>query len=179
MYFVLLETVPFVCISLLNFANYKLKKSAQIFVFSVICVLSQTLFKVNMNTLSGKIESVAEKGSLSLVKVKVASVTLSAIVIDTHETAAYLQPGHAVKVVFKETEVIIGKGGQHEISLQNKLSGTIEKIETGELLAKLTLATEVGKVVSVITANAVKQLELGEGSEVVAMIKTNEMMLSE
>jgi len=132
-----------------------------------------------MNILKGKIESVSEKGSLSLVKIKVGSSFLSAIVIDTHETAPYLLPGHSVKVVFKETEVIVGKGRQHEISLQNKLTGTIQSIETGELLSKLTIETKVGKVVSVITTNAVNQLGLTEGSEVTAMIKTNEMMLSE
>ena len=131
-----------------------------------------------MNVLTGEIETVTVQGSLSLVRVSVGSTRLSAIVIDTPDTAPYLTPGNTIRVIFKETEVIIGKGTEHAISLQNKLEGHVRSIESGKLLSKLTLDTTVGQVVSIITTNAVEQLRLQEGSEVTAMIKTNEMMLS-
>ena len=132
-----------------------------------------------MNVLNGIVESVAVNGNLSLVRVRVGEIHLSSIVVDTPETVSYLQQDHPVQVIFKETEVIIGKGDDHQISLQNRMVGTIRTIETGDLLSKLTLDTTIGPIVSVITANAVRQLELAEGMRVTAMIKTNEMMLSE
>ena len=104
---------------------------------------------------------------------------MSAIVIDTPETAPYLKIGNFITVVFKETEVIIGKWNTYEISLRNKFEGTIDFIESGELLSKLTISTLVGKIKSIITTNAVKQLNLEIGTEVTAMIKTNEIMISE
>ena len=131
-----------------------------------------------MNILKGEIESVSVKNSLSLVKIRSSNIPLSVIVIDTPESAPYLKAGNMVKVIFKETEVIIGKNTSHEISLQNKLTGKITSIDSGELLSKLNINTNAGKVISVITSNAVKQLELEVGSMVTAMIKTNEMMLS-
>ena len=132
-----------------------------------------------MNILKGEIESVTVKKSLSLVKIKIGPFHLTSIVIDTPESSTYLSPGNAVNAIFKETEVIIGKGNNHQISLQNKLPGTITSIESGDLLSKVSLETEVGKIVSVITTNAVNQLQLTVGSEVTAMVKTNEVMLSE
>lgn len=132
-----------------------------------------------MNVLTGQIETITIKGSLSLVRVIIAKIPLTAIVIDTPETAAYLEPGNDVKVIFKETEVIIGKGMDHQISLQNRLIGHVQSIESGELLSRLVIDTQAGQVVSVITANAVDQLALKVGSEVTAMIKTNEIMLSQ
>ena len=132
-----------------------------------------------MNILKGEIESVTVKKSLSLVKIKIGPFHLTSIVIDTPESSTYLSPGNAVNAIFKETEVIIGKGKNHQISLQNKLTGTITSIESGDLLSKVSLETEVGKIVSVITTNAVNQLQLTVGSEVTAMVKTNEVMLSE
>lgn len=132
-----------------------------------------------MNVLTGQIETITIKGSLSLVRVIIAKIPLTAIVIDTPETAAYLEPGNDVKVIFKETEVIIGKGMDHQISLQNRLIGHVQSIESGELLSRLVIDTHAGQVVSVITANAVDQLALKVGSEVTAMIKTNEIMLSQ
>ena len=132
-----------------------------------------------MNTLKGIVESVTVKKSLSLVKIKVGPYNMTTIVIDTPDSSPYLKRGKPVSVIFKETEVILGKGNNHQISLQNKVNGTIASIESGDLLSKVSLETEVGKIVSVITTNAVKQLELGIGVEVTAMVKTNEVMLSE
>ena len=131
-----------------------------------------------MNTLKGEIASVTVNGSLSLVKVKVGETRISAIVIDTPETATHLQPGNDINLIFKETEVIVGKGTDHAISLQNKMPGKVISIESGELLSKLTLDTVAGEITSIITTNAVTQLQLQPGTAVTAMVKTNEMMLS-
>lgn len=130
-----------------------------------------------MNILKGQIETVKERNNLSLVSIKVGQIRLSSIVIDTLDTAPYLKPGNNVSVIFKETEVIIGKGKDHKVSLQNKFEGHVESIETGDLLSKLSLSTKVGKIISVITTNAVDQLQLKKGSEITAMVKTNEIML--
>lgn len=132
-----------------------------------------------MNVLSGTISSVSPSGELSLVKVNCADVFISAIVIDTTETAPYLKTGNTVKLLFKETEVIIGSGFEHYVSLQNRLNGTVSDIQEGELLSKVTIAAKPGPVTSIITTNAVKQLGISIGSEACAMIKTNEIMLSE
>ena len=132
-----------------------------------------------MNLLSGEIENLRVKSSLTLVNLKVGQTRLTTIVIDTPETAPYLRIGNSVTVIFKETEVIIGKGTEHHISLQNKLVGTIQSIESGDLLSRLAMDTDAGKVVSVITTNAVNQLQLKPGTQITAMIKTNEIMLTE
>jgi len=132
-----------------------------------------------MNELKGIVAEVEVNGSLSLVKVNVTDVMLSAMVIDTPETVDYLQSGKTVYLIFKETEVMIGKGIDHPVSLQNKLPGLIKHIEVGELLSKITLQTSVGEIISIITTYSLKKLALQLEDEVTAMIKTNEMMLSE
>lgn len=132
-----------------------------------------------MNILTGKIASVTPSGELSLVRVSCADVLITAIVIDTPETAPYLKPDSSVKLLFKETEVIIGKGIDHKVSLQNQLMGTIASLEKGTLLSKVTIAAKAGEVNSIITTQAANQLGLAVGTQACAMIKTNEIMLSE
>jgi molybdate transport system regulatory protein len=132
-----------------------------------------------MNVLKGNIEKLTVSGSLTLINMLVQNIPISAIVIDTPETAPYLKIGNVINVVFKETEVIIGKGNTDGISMRNKFEGVIEKVESKELLSKLTIATSVGIISSIITTNAVKQLELKEGVAVTAMVKTNEILISE
>lgn len=132
-----------------------------------------------MNKLEGTIENITTSESLSIIYVKVNDLKITAIVIDTPETNNLLKIGNTLNVVFKETEVIIGKGIHHQISMQNKFIGIISAVESKELLSKVSISTSIGTINSIITTNAVKQLELNIGSEVTAMIKTNEILLTE
>ena len=132
-----------------------------------------------MNTIIGKIVSVESNGELSLVRMTSVGLKFTSIVIDTPETAAYLKPENPVKIIFKENEVILANRADCSISLQNKMPGEIIKVESDKLLSKLVIKTPVGNITSIITSNAVKQLDLYLGKNIVAMVKTNEIMLSE
>ncbi len=111
--------------------------------------------------------------------IQAGSNEITAIVIDTPETLPLLKIGNEVKAIFKEAEVAIGLGEKHMISMQNQLSGTIKHIDASELLSKVVLQIETGEISSIITTNAVQALNLAKGMKVTALIKTNEIMLSE
>ncbi|MEN7551730.1 TOBE domain-containing protein [Rapidithrix thailandica] len=133
-----------------------------------------------MNSLHGHIEEINVSGCLSLVFIRLhPEVKVEVIVIETPETASYLKTGNPIKLLFKETEVILGTDEHPAISLQNKITGPVKKIERGTILSKVVLYTVVGEVTAIISTNALEQLALEEGMEVVAMIKLNEIMLSE
>ena len=131
-----------------------------------------------MNSLRGVIEHIDISGNLSLVGIKVGECQFKSIVVETPETVDYLSVGGPVNVLFKETEVIIGIGDNMQISLRNKMDSTISSIEKGKLLAKLVLRTSAGEVISIITSNAAENLNLKEGTKVMAMVKTNEILLA-
>lgn len=131
-----------------------------------------------MNVLKGNIAEVRVNGELSIVRVNVRNHLLSCIVIDTPETVDYLVQGEQVKVIFKETEVIIATGKTEGISLRNKFKGEVVRIDSDILLSKLAIETPVGTITSIITSNAVQDLGVKIGTEVTAMIKTNELILS-
>lgn len=131
-----------------------------------------------MNILKGKISGIKVNGDLSIVKVDLGHTIFSTVLIDTPDTADYLTLDNEVKVIFKETEVILGVGDMSGISLRNKLVGVVSSIESDQLLSKVTIKTDLGPITSIITSNAVTQLKIVEGLEVSAMIKTNELMLS-
>ncbi|GJM29856.1 MAG: hypothetical protein DHS20C17_24910 [Cyclobacteriaceae bacterium] len=131
-----------------------------------------------MNTFDGVIHSIRTYGNLTLVKVAVADLIFTSIVIETPETAGYLKPGASTKVMFKSTEVIIANNPLG-ISLQNQIPAKVIEVIKGQLLCQLNLQYQQFTFGSIITRNAVEQLQIDAGSEVVAMIKTNEIMLSE
>ena len=131
-----------------------------------------------MNLLTGVIEHIDISGNLSLIGIKVGECQFKSIVVETPKTVDYLIVGGPVNVMFKETEVIIGIGDNMQISLRNKMDSTISSIEKGKLLTKLVLQTNAGEVISIITTNAVENLNLTEGAKVMAMVKTNEILLA-
>ncbi len=132
-----------------------------------------------MNVLNGKIAAIETNGSLSIIEIQIGSIFFKTILIETPNSASYLKEENEVKVIFKETEVVIGKGTEHAVSLQNKITGTINDIEKGALLSKLRIKTSVGIITSIITTSSVLKLELNVNETVTAMIKTNEIMLSQ
>lgn len=131
-----------------------------------------------MNLLEGKISEINTEGSLSLVKVMVQNCPITSIVIDTPESAAYLALDNNVKILFKETEVVLAKAFSGKISLQNKLDCRVHSFEKGKLLCKIVLNFQNTTIASVITRNAFDQLDIQENDLVQAMIKTNEISLA-
>ena len=119
-----------------------------------------------MNSLKGIIEQVDVNGNLSLVSLKVGECSFKSIVIETPDTVEYLRVGNTVDVLFKETEVIIARGESFQISLRNRMKAKITSLDKGKLLARLTMQTNAGEVISIITSNAVEQLGLSIDSEV-------------
>ncbi|MHA4810052.1 TOBE domain-containing protein [Flavitalea flava] len=147
-----------------------------------------------MNTLQGEIIEIITADEISLVKVRADEWIFSSLVLDTPASSPYLQKGNPVKLLFKETEVIIAKlpqtgSGDHPvsplaISIQNKIECSIEKIDNGKILCELTLLMQSQKtgtawrIRSIITRNACEQLNLQPGEKIIALIKTNEVSLS-
>jgi len=132
-----------------------------------------------MNTFSGYISDIKVNQSLSMVSIRINEhIELKTILVETPETASYLQNGNIVNVLFKETEVIISKEDIPFISVQNKIEATIKKIKKGALLSKVVLTTEIGDIAAILTTEAIDKMSLKENLVVIAMIKVNEIMLS-
>lgn len=131
-----------------------------------------------MNILNGNISEIQSHEGISLVKVKSNNALFSSIVLDNPETASYLKIDNTVKIIFKETEVIISKGINPNISIQNQLICQIQNIKKGILLTEISLIFGESIIKSIITTNACEKLDLEENDSVLALIKTNEVSLS-
>ena len=131
-----------------------------------------------MNILNGIISQIQSHEGISLVRVQSNDVTFSTIVLDTPETSDYLKIENPVKIIFKETEVVISKDLNPNISTQNKLLCRIESIHKGVILSQINLVHEQQIIKSIITRNACEELNLKENDTVLALIKTNEVSLS-
>jgi molybdate transport system regulatory protein len=130
-----------------------------------------------MNKLQGKIVAIEHNSHMSLVDVAVGDDIFSATLLETPETAGYLEVGEPVALLFKETEVSLAKNLSGLISLRNRFHATVLGINRGDILSAISLDYCGLPLISIVTTRAVDRLQLEVGDEVEALVKANEMVL--
>ncbi len=130
-----------------------------------------------MNKLKGKIMNIESSEHISIVDIEVEGDLFSSIIIETPETADYLRIGNEVFMLFKETEVSIGKALSGNLSLRNRLKSKIKTIEKGKVLTKITLDYKRKDIISIITTRSANNLDLKVGDEVQGLFKANEVTI--
>ncbi len=65
-----------------------------------------------------------------------------------------------------------------KLSARNKLAGKVVAIHKGEAIANVELEVAGMRLVASITVEAVEDLELEPGSEVVAVVKASDVMIA-
>ncbi|MET8856105.1 TOBE domain-containing protein [Streptomyces sp. NPDC004579] len=132
------------------------------------------------NQLPGTVTSVTPGEVMATVKVRLdagqeitAAVTLEAV------RELGLTSGSAVRALVKSTEVSLATGPVDGLSIRNQLPGTVTDVTSGGAMARVKVRIAGGELTSAITKDAVADLGLAEGSEVVALIKSTEVSLSD
>ena len=132
-----------------------------------------------MKRLKGKITAINSHEGLSLIEVEVFDSALKTIIIGHPDDYSYLYLQNEVELLFKETEVILAKESSTQISLQNRLECTVKSIKKGVLLSQIELDFKGFSISSIITTNSAERLSIKEDESITAMIKTNEILISE
>jgi molybdopterin-binding protein len=65
-----------------------------------------------------------------------------------------------------------------KISARNQVPGTVRRINEGAAIANVELDVQGQRLVASVTVEAVRDLELAEGDQVVAIIKASDVMLA-
>ena len=130
-----------------------------------------------MNRITGKISRIQQSGAILLVDVDVDGHCFSAMLIESATHPEWLLEGNSIDLVFKETEVSLAKNLSGMISMRNRIKCTVQHIERGELLSKISLKFQDYIVTSAITTRSVDSLQLAIGDEVEALVKANEVSL--
>ncbi len=132
-----------------------------------------------MNQLHGRIVGIESNDHLSLVDIEIGGDTFTAMLLETPQSAAYLALGNEVRVLFKETEVSLAKNLSGQISLRNRVFGTVTSIRSGDILSEVVLDYRGQQLTSIITTRSVQRLDIKAGDQIEALIKANEVSLME
>ena len=90
-------------------------------------------------------------------------------------------PGGHHRIPISALQEFLPTGSAHlgasRISGRNQLAGSILEVKIDGLLAKVVLAIGDQRITAIITADAVRELELKPGEQAIALIKATEVMI--
>jgi molybdopterin-binding protein len=64
------------------------------------------------------------------------------------------------------------------LSARNQLRGTVHSVKQGAAIANVELDVQGQRLVASITVEAVRELGIGEGDQVIALVKASDVMLA-
>ncbi|MBD3830140.1 MAG: TOBE domain-containing protein [Arcobacter sp.] len=130
------------------------------------------------NQIGGVIELI-EMGNVNAtvyIKLKSGYTMVSVITTGAVENLN-LQSGDDVIALIKSSAVLITTDISLNISARNKLNGVVENIHFGEVNSEVIINIGGDLIASVITRNAVGELDVKIGDKVTAVIKSNDVMI--
>ncbi|MGQ4512367.1 TOBE domain-containing protein [Streptomyces sp. DW26H14] len=131
------------------------------------------------NQLPGTVLSVTPGEVMATVRVRLdGGQTLTAAITLEAVRDLGIDTGSAVRALVKATEVSLATGPVAGLSIRNQLPGTVTGVSTGGAMAGVKVAVAGAELTSAITREAVADLGLGAGSDVVALIKSTEVSLA-
>jgi molybdopterin-binding protein len=65
-----------------------------------------------------------------------------------------------------------------KLSGRNQLKATVKEVTKDEIMAKVVLDYKGERIVSIVTADSVKELDIKPGDEIIALIKSTSVMLA-
>ena len=126
-----------------------------------------------MNKLTGFIKEIKSCDDIVQISIDVKGKTFTSLILSSNET---YKLGEKINILFKETEVMIATVFFFLFS-RNAFICKITDIKNGEILSSISFDFYGDKIVSIITKNALLDLNCKEDEEFMWFVKSNEITI--
>lgn len=131
-----------------------------------------------MNVIPGIISSVQEDELFERIGIENNGVHYSACILNSSYDTTYSKPGIPVNMVFKETDTIISLPVENVVSCRNRFHSSIVSIVYGTIMTRIAADYKGFPIISLVTSESARLLNLRIGLPVICMVKSTSMMLS-
>ncbi|MBO4831983.1 MAG: TOBE domain-containing protein [Oscillospiraceae bacterium] len=130
------------------------------------------------NQFAGTVTKVTDGAVNGIVTIDVNGTPVSATISLNAISELGLEPGKKAYAVIKATEVMVGRGEHLPLSARNQFPGKVTGVEKGAVNSIVRISALGGYTISAtISNNAVAELDLKEGEDVLAVIKATSVMV--
>jgi molybdate transport system regulatory protein len=132
------------------------------------------------NQLDGVIQAVSRGEVMATVRTALAGgpEITAAITLEAVDDLG-LTEGQHVRLLVKSTEVAVATGTLENLSIRNRLPGTIANVEHGAVMTTVKVTIAGGQTMTAaITKDGAEDLDLSVGDEVTVLIKSTEVSIA-
>ncbi len=105
------------------------------------------------------------------------SIPLSVIITTASCEDMSLSEGDSITVLIKGTDVMLAKSFSGMISARNKVNGIVKRIIRGDVVSKVFVESQEEMLHAIITNTSLEEMDIKEGNEVTAIVKSTELIL--
>ncbi len=126
---------------------------------------------------SGTITKVVKGHIHANVQILWKSIPLSVVITTASCEDMHLSEGDSITVLIKGTDVMLAKSFSGMISARNRVSGVVKQIIEGDVVSKVFVESQDEMLHAVITNTSLKEMDISEGNEITAIVKSTELIL--
>lgn len=130
------------------------------------------------NRLCGTIVNITQGQIHAHVQILWKEIPLCVIITRASCDDMHLSVGDTIAVLIKGTDLMIAKGFSGMLSARNRAKGVVRQIIQGDILSKIFVESQGDMLHAIITNTSLKEMNLQEGDEVAAIVKSTELILS-
>lgn len=128
-----------------------------------------------MNSFTAEVAKIDSQGDFYVLYVNVKTGLLKLLKL---ELPRWIDIGDKVKCSFPEASISICKGDDDDrVSIENRIEAKVDTFRDGELLSEVQLSTQCGPMVSLITTDARKRMDIEAGNDVMLLLKAVDIKL--
>lgn len=127
-----------------------------------------------MNKIEAVVTDIEQTDIVTYITAKHADTSIRLI---KTKTPLWLDKGESVYLAFQEASVCISKECPGRVSIENRVPGTVQRIRSKGSLCELTIESDIGTIVSLITEKACEELGLSEGCRATMLLRGVDIQL--
>ncbi|MBI2471742.1 MAG: TOBE domain-containing protein [Planctomycetes bacterium] len=105
-------------------------------------------------------------------------IPLSVIITKASCEDMHLSAGDTIHVLVKGTDIMLAKSFSGMLSARNRVRGIVKQIIQGDVLSKVFVESQGDMLHAFITNTSLREMNICEGDEVTAIVKSTELILS-
>lgn len=130
------------------------------------------------NRLYGTIVNVVQGKINAHVQILWKKTPLSVIITRASCEDMHLSAGDNIHVVIKGTDIMLAKSFSGLLSARNRAVGVVRQIIEGDVLSKVVVESQGDMLHAIITNTSLKEMSIQNGDEIMAIVKSTELILS-
>lgn len=130
------------------------------------------------NRLCGTIVSITQGQIHAHVQILWKEVPLSIIITRASCEDMHLSVGDTISALIKGTDIMIAKAFSGMLSARNRARGMVRQIIQGDVLSKIYVESQGDMLHAIITNASLEEMGIKAGDEIMAIVKSTELILS-